>query len=301
MKNKQKATMRAIISIMSLFVVSVLVSSCNKSDDPISGEAVQSASTDATANAQTSDAEDMATSQLNVTDPAGREAGGFDDDRLTCATITRTPNGDKTSGTMTIDFGTAGCKDSKGNTRKGKIVVAWAGGRWFNPGATHTVSFVGYSINDVKFSDTDSRLVTNVSTTASPLTFNVVASHNLTWPDGSTGSYSIHHTRQWIRSTTVTDDKFIISQTIGAANAASGTNRHGKSYSVQITTPLEFSRSCAISNKVLKPVKGVRVITYDTNKTVTIDYGTGTCDNSFTISVNGHTKTVTSKNDGSSD
>ena len=57
----------------------------------------------------------------------------------------------------------------------------------------------------------------------------------------------------------------------GAASAASGTNRHGKSYSVQITTPLEFSRSCAISNKVLKPVKGVRVITYYTNKTVTIE------------------------------
>lgn len=293
--------MRAMISIVSLFAISAFVSSCNKTTDPISGEVVQTASTDATTNAQTSDAEDIASSQLNVTDPAGRVAAGFDDDRLKCATITRTPNGDKTSGSMTIDFGTTGCKDSKGNTRKGKITVSWTGGRWFNPGATHTVTFNGYSINDVKFNDTDSRVVTNVSTTASPLTFNVVATHNMTWPDATVASISIHHTRQWIRSNTVTEDKFIISQTTGAANAASGTNRHGKSYSVQITTPLEFSRSCAISNKVFKPVKGVRVITFDTNKTVTIDYGSGTCDNSFTVSVNGHTRTVTCKNDSSSD
>ncbi len=301
MKNKQKAPLKAIISMMTLFAIGVLLSSCNKTTDPISGEVVQTASTDATMSAQTSDAEDIASSQLNVTDPSGRVAAGFDDDRLTCATITRTPSGDKTSGSMIIDFGTTGCRDSKGNTRKGKITVSWTGGRWFNPGATHTVTFSGYSINDVKFSDNDSRVVANVSTTASPLTFNIVATHSMTWPDATTASLSIHHTRQWVRAANVTDDRFIISQTTGAASAASGTNRHGKTYSIQITTPLEFSRSCAISNKVFKPVKGVRLITYDTNKTVTIDYGTGTCDNSFTISVNGRTRTVASKNDSSSD
>ena len=301
MKNQQKATLRAIFTIASLCAMGSFMSSCTKSEDPISAEVVQTASNDAAVGAQTSDAEDMATNQLNVTDPSGREAGNFDDDRMTCATITRVPSTDKGSGTVTIDFGTTGCKDSRGNTRRGKIIVTWAGGRWFNPGSTHVVAFSGYSINDVKFSDTDSRAVANISTQSSPLTFTVVASHNLTWPDATTSSSSTHHTRQWVRSATVTDDKFIISQTVGAANAASGTNRHGKSYSVQITTPLEYSRACAISNKVFKPVKGVRVITYDTNKTVTLDYGTGTCDNTITVTVNGHTKTVTAKNDSSAD
>jgi hypothetical protein len=34
---------------------------------------------------------------------------------------------------------------------------------------------------------------------------------------------------------------------------------------------------------------------------VTIDFGTGTCDNIYTISITGHSKTVTAKNDSSGD
>ncbi|HRI78749.1 MAG TPA: hypothetical protein PLR06_04365, partial [Cyclobacteriaceae bacterium] len=248
--------------------------------------------------------DDMVTNQLNITDASGRtEGGSFEDDRCKCAgiVITRTPGANNLSGTVVIDFGTTGCTDSKGNVRKGKITINWTGGRWFNAGASHTITFTGYSINGVKFSDNDIRTVTNVSTIASPLTFNIVATHNLTWPDNSTSSRTIHLTRQWVRAANVTDDKVIFSQTAGADNAAAGTNRHGKVYTIKITTPLEYSRSCAISNKVFKPVKGVLVITYDTNKIVTIDFGSGTCDNTFTITAGGATRTVVSKNDGSDD
>lgn len=300
MKTHQKA-FQATLAIASLFAMVVGISSCNKSSDPISAEIAQTAANEATVDSQTGEVDDMSTNQLNTTDPAGRTEGIFDDDRVKCAIITRTPSGDKLSGTVVIDFGTAGCTDSKGNVRKGKITITWTGGRWFNAGASHTITFTGYSINGVKFSDQDSRTVTNVSTANSPLTFNIVANHNLTWPDNTTASRSVHHTRQWVRSATITDDKLIFSQTAGAASAASGTNRHGKSYSVQITTPLEYWRSCAITNKVFKPVKGVIVITYDTNKVVTIDFGSGTCDNTFTISSGGHSKTVGAKNDSSSD
>ncbi len=300
MKNQKISGIKAIITLACFVTMSSLLSSCNKTTDPISGEVLQTANNDAAMNVQTSEAEDIATNQLNVTDPSGREAAGLDDDRLSCATITRSPNSDKSAGSVTIDFGTS-CTDSKGNVRKGKIMISWAGGRWFNAGSTHTITFSGYSINDVKFSDSDSRAVGNISTPSSPLTFTVVATHNLTWPDATTASLNLHHIRQWIRSANFTDDKFIISQTPGATSAANGTNRHNKTYSVQITVPLEFSRACAISNKVFKPVKGVRVITFDTNKTVTIDFGTGTCDNTFTVSTAGHTKTVTAKNDSSGD
>jgi len=306
MKTHQKV-IQASLAIASLFAIVAGISSCSKNSDPISGEVAQTASNEAAVNAQTSEVDDVATNQMNATDiaPGRAESSSFDDDRVKCATVVKTPSTDKLSGVITIDFGTTGCTDSKGNIRKGKITITWNNSslskRWYEAGATHTITFTGYSINGVKFSDADSRTVTNVSTPNSPLTFNIVATHNLTWPDNSTSSRTMHITRQWVRSATVTDDKLIFSQTAGSDNAAAGTNRHGKVYTIKITTPLEYSRACAISNKVFKPVKGVMVITYDTSKTITIDFGTGTCDNTFTITAGGASRVVTSKNDSTDD
>ena len=299
MKAKEKS-LRVLVA-MVLFTMAACVISCTKTADPISGEVAQTANNESAVSSQTGETDDMASNALVKADaPSGRVAA--DDDRFKCATLTFDSASNRVSGKVTIDFGSApGCTDSKGNIRIGKIIVNWSGGRWFMPGAIHIITFSGYSINGVKFSDGDIRTVHNISTQASPLTWTVEASHNLTWPDATTASRTVHETRQWVRSATVVDDKFIISQTAGAANAAAGTNRHGKEYSVQITTPIEYDRSCAISSKVFLPVKGVKVITYDGGKTVTIDFGTGTCDNTFTITIVGHSKTVTAKNDSSGD
>ena len=288
-------------AVMFLFTLAAFVISCTKTADPISGEIAQTASNESAVSSQTGETDDMASNALTKADaPSGRVAA--DDDRFKCATLTFDSASNRVSGKVTIDFGASpGCTDSKGNVRIGKIIVTWSGGRWFWAGSIHTITFSGYSINSVKFSDSDIRTVHNISTQASPLTWTVEASHNLTWPDASTASRTVHETRQWVRSPSIVDDKFIISQTAGAANAAGGKNRHGKEYSVQITTPIEYDRACAISNKVFLPVKGVKVITYDGTKTVTIDFGTGTCDNTYTITITGHSKTVTAKNDGSGD
>ncbi len=282
-------------------IIANFLTSCNKADDPFSGEALQTVNNDATTESQMNETEDMSTNALTTADsPGGRVDASLADDRFKCATFKFDSAANRISGKVTIDFGT-GCTDSKGNVRKGKIIVTWSNGRWYKAGSTIVINYSGYSVNDVSFSDSDVRTIVNISTIASPLTWRVEASHKLTWPDASTATRVVHHTRQWVRSATIVDDKIIVSQTAGAANAAAGTNRHGVSYSVQITTPLEYSRACAISNKVFRPVKGVRVVTYDTNKVVTIDFGSGTCDNSFTISANGHTRTVNAKNDSSAD
>jgi hypothetical protein len=298
MKTKEKSL--RMWAAMFLFSMAAFVISCTKTADPIAGDVAQTASNESAVTSQTSETDDMAASALVKTDaPPARVANTMaDDDRFKCATVLYDTASFKTkgSGKITINFGT-GCTDSKGNVRIGKIIIAWSGGRWYSLNAVHSISFSGYSINGVKFSDNDYRTVKCIQ--ASPLKWTVEAVHNLTWPDATTASRTVHETRQWVHSTT--DDKFIISQTAGAANAASGKNRHAKEYSVQITTPIEYSRACAISNKVFLPVTGVKVITYDATKTVTIDFGTGTCDNIYTISITGHSKTVTAKNDSSGD
>ncbi len=301
MENKKVKSLKLAASIIMMAVMSFVISSCNKnSEDTFSSEDVATSSNESTSESQTSETDDIATNVLNGNDAAtGRVEAGNDDIRIACATITKGANNTKEAGTITVDFGT-GCTDASKNTRKGKITISWTGGRWFLAGSTHTIKFNGYSINDVKFSDNDTRTVANISTAASPLTWTVTSSHTLTYPDATTTSRAVNFTKKWNRTTNISDDTWTISQTSGAVNAASGTNKKGKSYTMKITTPLVYSRSCALSNKVFKPISGKKTITVDA-KDILFDFGTGTCDNTYTVTVNGKTKTITAKNDGSGD
>ena len=303
MDSKKKSVTLAVVALV--LGMSALILSCNKTGDPMSAESTQVANNETTQDAQQDEVDDMATNALGNTDsPTGRLEAPFffHDFRLECAIITRDTAAFKTkgSGKITIDFGT-GCTDRHGNVRAGKIIITWSGGRWFMPGSVYVITFSGYSINDVKFSDNDIRTITNVGTVDSPLTFTVVASHLLTWPDNTTATREVHKTKQWVRSPNIIDDKIIVSQTSPTIPAANGTNRRGISYTVEITVPLEYLRSCAIRNKVFKPVKGVKVITYDNGKVITIDFGDGTCDNRYTITVDGRSGSINAKNDSSAD
>lgn len=307
MKFKQ-ISLRLVASVF-LFGVAAFVISCKKDSDPISGDVLQSASNEAAVEAQTSETDDMAGNALLQADAPADRLVSLSDDRFACARLKFDSLSNKVEGTVTVDFDTTangeynpnGCTDGRGNTRKGQIIIHWTGGRWYLTGATYTIHFHNYSINDVSFSNDDVRTVTNVSTTQSPLTWTLVASHTLTWPDNTTATRSVHETRQWIRSANFVDDQFNISQTIGADNAASGSTRYGKTYNTQITNTIVYSRSCAVSNKVFLPVAGTKVITIDNNRTWTVDFGTGTCDNTFTITIAGHSLTINAKNDSSGD
>lgn len=297
---KNKRTSIRLFSILLLFAIGAFVASCKKNSDPISAEGQLTAANEASVSSQTGETDDMASSALTTSDqPKGGRIVASSDYRFACATLTFDSTSNKISGSITIDFGTSGCTDAKGNTRKGKIIVTWEGGRWYVAESVHTITFNGYSINGVAFSDSDIRTLTNVSTLEHPLTWKVVASHHLTWPDASTAIRTVHQTRQWALSTTLADDNFIISQTADASSASSGTNRHGKEYSVQITTAIEYNVACALLNKVFLPVIGTEVVTYDGGKTLTIDFGTGTCDNTFTLTESGHTKSYSADNSSS--
>lgn len=170
MKNKKVNSLKLAVSVLMFAVMAIVVSSCKSNEDTFSAEDVATSSNESTSESQTSETDDMVSGVLNSNDAAsGRVEAGADDIRLACAVITKAPNNTREAGTITIDFGT-GCTDAANNTRKGKITVTWKDGRWFLAGSSHKITFSGYSINDVKFSDSDSRTVTNVSTASSPLT-----------------------------------------------------------------------------------------------------------------------------------
>jgi hypothetical protein len=301
---KHTSKLLSITIAASLFAMGSLLSSCEKSaESGLSTETTATVNNESTQESQQDEVDDISNNQMaNVDSPTGREDGKFffTDLRCSCATITHDVDTVKGSGTIHIDFGT-GCKDKNGNVRAGVINVSWSGGRWFVAGSVYTITFFGYSVNGVSFSNNDLRTVTNVSTATSPLTFNVVANHTLTWPDNTTATRAVHKTRQWVRSSDIVSDKFIITQTSADVAAGVGINRHGIAYSAEITSPLVYLRSCAISNRVFKPVQGTKVITYDNGKVATIDFGNGSCDATYTVTADGVTKTVNGKNDDSND
>ncbi len=292
-----KSTFAKALSGLTV-VCLVFLTSC--ADDKIDFNAndSQNVENEAATDGYFEDAEDMATLSVSVEDAAlsgGRTSSSArpgikpNDLRFSeCVTMTLVLADDNSSqnphGFITIDFG-VGCTDSKGNIRKGKILVEFIGKRFLS-GSKIITTFEEYFINGVQIEGT--RTVTNItgSTEAAPK-FSIILEGGLaTWPDGSTATRIVDRTREWIRGANPLQDEWVVDGT------AAGTNRNGRVYQVDITTPLVYKRECAINNRVFMAVEGTKVLTVDTNKVITIDYGSGECDKIVTVTINGRSKTV---------
>ena len=211
---------------------------------------------------------------------------------MDCAVITieKDITSDVPKGTITIDFG-VGCTDARGNVRKGIIRVMYNGRRFIANSTVETI-FDNYSINDVKIEGT--RTVINItgSSEETPKFTIVLTGGKTTWPDGTFATRSVNRIREWIRTANPLSDLWIITGT------ASGTNRKGENYSMEITKPLVFKRECSSNNKRKEfiAVEGTKQLTVG-DKLIIIDYGDGTCDNKVTITINGTSKEVEVRGD----
>jgi hypothetical protein len=210
------------------------------------------------------------------------------DHRFNCDGIIVTLTSDPAStsetpkGVLAIDFGSSGCTDLKGNVRKGKIFFAYSGKR-FVPGSTVVTTTDNYSINGVKLEGM--RTLTNVqNSTESAPRFNVVLENGkATFPNALTATRESDITWQWNRATNPAEDNLEIEIT----SEASGVTRAGRVYHVDVVEPLIFTRHCGI------PVSGVKQYTIDGEKAITVDYGDGACDRSFSLTINGVRKDIT--------
>jgi hypothetical protein len=206
-----------------------------------------------------------------------------EDDRIACATIGFSPNSTSTSGQITIDFGT-GCTRG-GNTRSGKIILTYSNGPRGQIGFKVITTFDNYRINDVQLQGT--RTVTRIeaSSTNNIKHSIVLADGRAIWPDnGGEVTRSSQFTREWVRD--VNNERVLLDGT------ADGTNRRGKDYTMEITNDLVFRRACILSDEIFMAVQGTKVFTSD-GKTMTVDYGDGSCDRSIRLTVNGVTRDVT--------
>lgn len=183
--------------------------------------------------------------------------------------------------TITIDFGT-GCSGNDGRTRKGKIMVSLSAKFWA-VGAVITHTLDNYYVNDHHVEGT--RTVTHSSTDVWQV---VVSGARITDPDGKTVTWESTRTRTRIAGgSTPIELLNIFDDVYSITGTASGTNREGRNFTVNITTALQL-QACSYIAEI---TKGVIEIQPEDLKVRTVDFGDGSCDNEGTVTVGNKTKT----------
>lgn len=266
--------------LILLVTMTFLAVSCSD-DTEVVELAKDIGSNEAEMDAAFEDIDDM--SAITV-DASQANAGGkiedeIDDDRICDGVVSF--EGTKADGTLTLDFG-EGCVDRQGNIRMGKIIITYSG-RYFETGSVTTITLEGYSINGLAIEGT--RTVTNITADDLPTWSIKLVGGKVTYEDGTTATREVDRVRVWERATLPQNDRIIITGT------ASGTTRRGVSYSSLITEELVFARSCRFGRRGKLPISGVKVITTD-NNVITIDYGDGECDRSFTVTYGDETEEI---------
>ena len=116
-------------------------------------------------------------------------------------------------------------------------------------------------------------------------TFSVVVNGTLTADDGSwTSTHQAQRVRTWLEGSNtaqIHDDVYSIT------GNGSGVNRNGVAYTLTITNALRVQVGCPWI------MQGTVRVTPTGRPEVTIDYGSGACDGSLSVTVNGTTYNVT--------
>jgi len=224
---------------------------------------------------------------VNMADNAAKGTNGF---RLSsdntyeglggCATVTR----DTINHVITIDFGSSNCMCLDGRYRRGEIIISYSGGGYFDSGSVKTITFNAYYVNDNHVEGTKS-ITNNGLNQAGHYTWNIVATNmKITRTDGKYHEWNMNRVREMIQgqnTETIWDDAYSIT---GSAN---GTCSNGNSCSATITNPLIREIACHWIQQ------GTIVITPSNKPVMTLDFGSGNCDDIATVTVNNVSHTIT--------
>lgn len=181
---------------------------------------------------------------------------------------------------VVVDFGDddTPCKDGK--VRKGKIITVFQK-RHTLPGGKITTTFDNYSVNGVLVAGT--KIVTRLADQNNKPQHRVqVIDASLTFPNNTQIAWDSDRIRIWQEGfqtpLDLTDDIFSLS------GEYSGTNRGGINYAAQTTQPLIYKSTCWLQGFRL-PASGSMELKSDNRSERTVDFGDGTCDNKFTVTI----------------
>ncbi|MSP85449.1 MAG: hypothetical protein EXR18_06470 [Flavobacteriaceae bacterium] len=272
----------SLLKIATLFVV-ILLSSCTKDNNDLANAfTVADIQTNSKLDQVANDLSDIIDNQYFTENPTGKSITPLEINSLPpCATVTRTFTA--TSWTRTINFGTSGCSMPNGAILRGIIRVSGSL-PYTRTNYVIIYSFDGFYYNDMLVQG--NRTVTRSFGTSSYQTaihpINVM-DMNMTFTN-SNGVYTRvgTRTRECVEGydTLIWPDNVYVVTGNWTTTFPNG-NIH--SNAISNTTPIRIRLNCDY-----RVVSGVVNITRP-NHTAVLDYGSGTCDNVATISIDGGT------------
>jgi hypothetical protein len=184
---------------------------------------------------------------------------------------------------MTLDYGDSNVLCDDGVCRRGKIIVSWTG-RYRDNGTVIQITTSNFYQNDIKIDGT--KKVTNMGRNgSSQMYWNIEVIGSITDTDGRTFTWSSNRVRTWVAGEATKlirfDDKYTVT------GNSQGKNRKGVNFTSIITKALYIELNC----KYLLTAGTIEIANADQpSRKVIVDFGSGTCDNVGTYTVNGVTK-----------
>ena len=256
----------------TILTVLLAFSACEKNEvNTITDEDLATSEDATTALNLFQDTEDEVDYEIETRDPSDN-----------CPTITVSPDDGSFPRTITIDYGTDGCIGLHGRTRRGLIIVTLTDSLR-NPGAVRTVTFDNFFVDDAQLQGVKTLTNEGFNAEGLPVFSRTVEGGSITFPDGEIATWESSHTIVMIEGN---DTPQMMDNVLQITGGASGLNRNGVAFTVEITTPLIKSKTCPWIQS------GIREITTNGN-TRTIDYGDGNCDRIATVTFpNGFTRDI---------
>ncbi len=265
-----------LVMLVMIFLLSIVVFNACKKDEELVSETMEQTVEDDAVSEKLFDDAFVYAERFG----AGSSSKSAEGDTVACMTFTI--SGFEFPITVTIDFG-AGCADANGVVRKGKIIVVTSKA-FHEVGATRTLSFENYYVNDHKIEGINTVTNNGVNESNQPVRKVTLVGGKVTTPEGKTIERAFERTRTWTEGYAtpfqLIDDVWQITGT------TTGKSINDKLFTSTIKTPLVVATNC----RYIK--SGVVEIITET-KTMSIDYGDGTCDDTATITIGEETKTIT--------
>lgn len=183
---------------------------------------------------------------------------------------------------VTVDYGSSNCTCNDGKTRRGKIVTTFTG-QYIAPGTIITHTPVDYYVNDIKYEGTKTVQNMGLNSNSQPF-FNVQIDGTATLETGEVVDYTSTRVRTWTNGFNTLLNRFDDEYDITGTSEASFSS--GDGYTGNTTSPIHIKVGCGF------PVSGTLDITPTGKPVRQINYGDGTCDYSFTVTVSGYTFTI---------
>ena len=204
---------------------------------------------------------------------------------IDCRKVTVEPN-DRTSWpkTITIDFGSDGCLVHDSIVKAGKIIITQSTPQR-SEAWEKVVRYENYSVNGNKIEGIHT--IGFHIRSGHPVWTNTLANGKITGTNGVITTREANHTRVQMRGIDTPRDR--MDDVFHITGNTSGINRNGKTFSSVIKEALVMHTGCRWIRK------GVKEIILDGQSPAILDFGTGECDNTATLTQDGESKTITLK------